>query len=545
MRGKGWMVALGLVALVSAGPVRGAVLPSNWQNKDVGVVNRPGSTEYDAATGKWTITGEGSDIWGADADNMQFAYTQLKGDGNITARILSQSGGHDDGWARNGVQIREDIDPDSRRLDFMLGNVPADPNANSRGMWYSYRRPNKAEEANVWNQPLGSFPQYAQEAHTGAVGTRELPVFVRLQRRGNHITAYLSPDGKVWSSQIVPQTLGDSPLPADMIVGLAVSGHNPDADTGTLSTMVADNVSVTNEVLAAGPSNVDATPSNTDNRVLLTWSGAPNATGYTVYRMSPGDTQFTMAGTVQNQNWFIDEGSQGFTNYRYVITATVDGKESAGSYPALASPGPIPSPAGSLISYDIGTAIQGSTKLENGVLTIQASGNDIWNNGDGQRFVASAVSGNFTITAKLLEKPTSANTDGWVKAGLMVRESLDPAARNAIVTATTNDTGDHAGTNFSWRTHYNNTGDESNATQDGLPASDVTFPLWLRLTRVRDHIEGSTSSDGTTYTKIGGDEAGVNLDRMSARVYVGYCVTNHRDVDLATAKFDHNSMKFE
>ena len=67
-----------------------------------------------------------------------------------------------------------------------------------------------------------------------------------------------------------------------------------------------------------------------------------------------------------------------------------------------------------------------------GVLTIQASGNDVWNEGDSE-LVGTAVRGDVTMTAKILERPTSANKDGWVKAGLMVRKSLDPAARNGFV----------------------------------------------------------------------------------------------------------------
>ena len=178
-----------------------------------------------------------------------------------------------------------------RRLDFVLGSVPAAPANNSGGWWISYRRPDKGVD-NVWNQTLGNFPQSeGQASNRGAVGGRELPVWVRLQRQGNLITAYLSPDGKVWSSQIVPQTIGATPLPDTMFVGLAVCGHNPDKSTGDPSTMVCDKVSVSNDVLAAGPSGVEATPSQTDNQVLVTFTGVPNATGYAIYRQAVGDTR--------------------------------------------------------------------------------------------------------------------------------------------------------------------------------------------------------------------------------------------------------------
>lgn len=557
---RGFMV-FGVLMLVCActAPALGAALPNGWTNKDFGTVNRPGSSTFDPAKSTWTVVGEGSDIWGTGADNFQFAYTQLKGDGNITARVVSQAGGHDDGWARNGLMIRESEAVGSRRLDFMLGSVPATPAANSGGWWYSYRRP-ETDMDNVWNQTLGNFPQSeGQAANRGAVGTRELPVWVRLQRQGDLITAYLSPDGKVWSSQIVPQTIGSAPLPQTMLVGLAVCGHNPDASTGDLSTMVCDNVSVSNDLLLPGPSDVEATPSRTDTQVLVTWTGRPNATGYTIYRQVPGDKQFTKAGATTNLTWFIDMGPDGKglkagTNYRYVVTATVPQKannktvdvETAASYPALVTPGPIPSPIGSFLSSDIGTAFQGSTTLDDkGVLTIQASGTDIWNAGDGMRFVGSEARGNVTMTAKILEKPTSANKDGWVKAGLMVRESLDPASRAAWMVATTNDSGDHASTAFQWRRHFSNSADDSLGGQDGTAADATKYPLWLRIGRVGSRITGFQSADGTTFTKVGGDDGGVTLDRLPARIYIGFAVTNHRDGDLATAKFDANSVAFQ
>ena len=115
MLGRGSLVGFWVVTLVGALvlPARGAGLPAGWANQDIGSVTRPGSTAYDAAKDTWTVIGEGSDIWGNSDDHQQYAYTQLKGDGQITAHVLAQTGGHDDGWARNGLQIREDLDPDS------------------------------------------------------------------------------------------------------------------------------------------------------------------------------------------------------------------------------------------------------------------------------------------------------------------------------------------------------------------------------------------------------------------------------------------------
>jgi hypothetical protein len=570
MPGKRSFTALWTILLVGAFvlPAHGAGLPNGWTNKDIGNPDTKGSTVYDDAKGTWTVTGAGQDIWG-DTDQFQYAYTQLKGDGHVTARILSQTGGNPNGWGRNGLMIRESEDPGARDVIMALGAKPDMPGGlnpwSSNGQFFSIRRLQSGTSNYTFDRTLGNFPQYNQEARHGAIGTRDLPIWVRVQRRGNLITTYLSPDAKVWSSQIVPEPIGNTPLPDTMLVGLAVSGNS-----GTSATLVVDNVAVGNEVLLDGPSDVEATPSQTDTEVLVTFTGIPNATGYTIYRQAQGESQYTKAGSATNLTWFIDTGPDGKglqagANYRYVVTATVPQKssnntvavETGGSYPARVTPGPIPFAIGSFLSYDIGTAFQGSTTLDDkGVLTIQASGSDIGLQGDGMRFVGAEAGGDITMTAKLLAKPTSANQDGSVKAGLMIRESLDPAARSAAIVATTNDNPDdtHASVLFTWRKQFGTSPDASNDKNDGTDANSTAYPLWLRIVRrnvvstssePNTQIEGWQSGDGTNFTKLGGDDGGVVMDRLPPQFYIGFAVTNHRDGDFATAKFDANSVTFQ
>ena len=124
------------------------------------------------------------------------------------------------------------------------------------------------------------------------------------------------------------------------------------------------------------------------------------------------------------------------------------------------------------------------------------------------RFVGTEVSGNVTMTAKILEKPT-------VQHGRLGErrthgpEVLDPAARAAWVVATTDDDTSHTAVAFQFRKLYNNnTADNSLAGQDGTDAASTTYPQWLRIVRAGSQIEGWQSKDGSTFTKIGGDLAG-------------------------------------
>jgi hypothetical protein len=70
-----------------------------------------GSMSYDSTTGVYTIVGAGLDIWD-NADEFHFAYTRLKGDGSITARIESVEYVHQ--WTKAGVMIRNTLDPASQ-----------------------------------------------------------------------------------------------------------------------------------------------------------------------------------------------------------------------------------------------------------------------------------------------------------------------------------------------------------------------------------------------------------------------------------------------
>src|ERR1039457_3619038 len=55
-----------------------AGLPAGWSDTDIGSPGLAGSASY--ASGAWTVTGGGSDIWNA-ADQFNFASTNFTGDG--------------------------------------------------------------------------------------------------------------------------------------------------------------------------------------------------------------------------------------------------------------------------------------------------------------------------------------------------------------------------------------------------------------------------------------------------------------------------------
>ena len=52
---------------------------------------------------------------------------------------------------------------------------------------------------------------------------------------------------------------------------------------------------------------------------------------------------------------------------------------------------------------------------------MRGSGSDIWERADGFRFVYRALTGDGTVEAQVASLQ---NTNGWAKAGVMIRESL-------------------------------------------------------------------------------------------------------------------------
>src|SRR5689334_19538177 len=85
-----------------------------WSSQDIGSVGAAGSstnTTNADGTVSATVKGSGSDIWNT-ADEFQFDFQTLSGDGTITARVVSET--HTDDWAKAGVMIRETLAAGSR-----------------------------------------------------------------------------------------------------------------------------------------------------------------------------------------------------------------------------------------------------------------------------------------------------------------------------------------------------------------------------------------------------------------------------------------------
>jgi regulation of enolase protein 1 (concanavalin A-like superfamily) len=192
------------------------------------------------------------------------------------------------------------------------------------------------------------------------------------------------------------------------------------------------------------------------------------------------------------------------------------------------TPTPTPTPiAGGLPApwqtQDIGNVgIAGSATANNGTVTVNGSGADIWNTSDAFRYVYQPLTGDGQIVARVASQQ---NTDQWAKAGVMIRETLDPSSSYALAAVTPGN-----GVVFQWR---NGSGTNSNA-QSG---PNVTAPTWVKLVRQGNTFRSYGSSDGQSWTLIG-----YQTISMANTVYIGLAVTAHNSSLVNTSTFDNISV---
>ena len=170
---------------------------------------------------------------------------------------------------------------------------------------------------------------------------------------------------------------------------------------------------------------------------------------------------------------------------------------------------------------DIGSPpFAGSDSLSGGVWTIAGSGRDIGGTTDQFHYVSQPAAGNASISARVL---TQTNTNSRARAGVMFRQTLDPAAPFFAVVVT-------PGSGI-WVIERPSSG----AQVVTLVTIAGTVPAYLRLDRAGSTVTASSSADGSTWTPI---SSGSGTFAVSGAVFAGMAVTSHSLTALGTATFD-------
>ena len=173
--------------LLSVNHLGAQTLPSRWNNSDIGSPAADGDAA--AASGVFTVDGAGR--IGGTADEFHFAYQQIKGDVELTARVTNLE--DVDPWTKAGVMIRNGLGARARHA-FMF--VSSD-----RGAKFARRRTAGARTLR------------------SSGGAAAAPVWLRLVRAGNEFSAYRSANGSSWTL-VGRDTI---PMRDTAYVGLAVA----------------------------------------------------------------------------------------------------------------------------------------------------------------------------------------------------------------------------------------------------------------------------------------------------------------------------------
>jgi regulation of enolase protein 1 (concanavalin A-like superfamily) len=213
-----------LYADIHQGPT---TLPTGWSTQDIGNPGSPGSAGS-AAAESFEVIGGGTGI-GGTSDQFRFAYTQLSGDGSITARVISNPlASPANNNAKAGVMIRNDLTAGSAQ-----GFIGMTSGAVNGAVFQSRSSAGGSTSTTnftgVWN-----------------------PYWVRLTRSGSAFKAERSSDGVNWVQIGSTQTIG---MNANAYVGLAVTS----SDNSQLDIASFDNLAVTptNAVSISGTSAAD------------------------------------------------------------------------------------------------------------------------------------------------------------------------------------------------------------------------------------------------------------------------------------------------
>ena len=160
-------------------------LTDGLDNAEIGDASPDGSSDF--ATGTWTIRGSGTagmlnPPWGKWAwrgdDSCHFAYRKVTGDATLIARVTSVE--EVQNFTMAGLMIRDSLDPKAARMA-----VWATPNAREKG---------PSVETDLRGFTHSSHDSPFQIHENGVI-----PYWLKLERVGDRITCWNSPDGANWT----------------------------------------------------------------------------------------------------------------------------------------------------------------------------------------------------------------------------------------------------------------------------------------------------------------------------------------------------------
>jgi hypothetical protein len=176
-------------------------LPSPWQTQDIGAVAQPGSASFDSASGVFTVSGSGANIWGA-SDSFRYVYYPVSEDLELTTRVR-QPVQNTSPYAKVGVMLRASTAAGAAHVVLSIR-----PNGS---LEFMRRSSNGGQTTFLATGPTTYTP----------------PTWLRLSRSGSTVTAWVSATGATGSwVQVGPAISFSSGTLAGLIVCASSSALN-------------------------------------------------------------------------------------------------------------------------------------------------------------------------------------------------------------------------------------------------------------------------------------------------------------------------------
>jgi hypothetical protein len=194
----------------------------------------------------------------------------------------------------------------------------------------------------------------------------------------------------------------------------------------------------------------------------------------------------------------------------------------------------------------------GSWVESSGTHTITASGEDIWNvpglrktggYHDEFHYAYKEITGDAGPLVTIIAKVESvSNTNSWAKAGVMIRQSLDPNSKNGFMCITPD-----MGAAFQYRVIDANVSTSYDYQMSGYESmADINAPYWVKLEIYTDITEYGNlwayySANGTDWELVISDSPVLAIS-PTLPIYVGLAVTAHDAAATCTAEFSNVSI---
>ena len=325
----------------------------------------------------------------------------------------------------------------------------------------------------------------------------------------------LSGGGSI-SARVTSQTNTDAWAKAGVMLR---AGSDPGAPYYAMFVTPGNGLSVQDRATQGGTTLKLANPAGSVPAYLQV---ANNGSTFTAYSSADGVTWTAIAGSTVTLNLgstLLAGLAVASHNVGVLNTATMDKVSLSTSSPP---PPPPPSCPTTWACADVGNSTPaGGQSFSGGSWTVQGGGGDIFGSSDQFHFIQQSLAGSGSVSAHITSQT---NTSPWAKAGVMMRQTSDPASPYFGVFVTPAN-----GVTVQYRNAQGAT------TVQSIAVTGVTVPVYLSVADNAGVFTAYTSTDGTGWTAIAGSTATLT---MTSPLLAGPAVTSHNTAALSTVNLD-------